>query len=102
MNLNYAGATAALADPYAFPGGHTLPSLPRTVMLDADRDSLRASGDAFFGELTGVGTDVTQHVVAESRHGFLDRPGTDHFQEGIEVLSATLHRVNDDWHRDAQ
>jgi acetyl esterase/lipase len=93
MNLNYAGSAAALADPYAFPGGHALPSMPRTVLLDADRDSLRASGDAYFREMTAAGTDVAQHVVADSRHGFLDRPGTDHFREGVEVIVAALRSV---------
>ncbi|WP_400997791.1 alpha/beta hydrolase [Agromyces sp. GXQ0307] len=83
MNRNYAGSPEAMEDPWAFPGGHDLSGMPPTLVLDADRDSLRASGDAFVAELAKAGVDVTNGIVPESVHGFLDRPGTPAFERGI-------------------
>jgi acetyl esterase len=88
MNENY--AAGAVDDPAAFPGGHPLPVLPPTVMLDADRDALRASGEAFAAELVASGTDVRHRVVAESRHGFLDRPGTRSFETGVRIVATAV------------
>ena len=78
-----AGSPEAMEDPWAFPGGHDLSGMPPTLVLDADRDSLRASGDAFVAELGKAGVDVTNEIVPESAHGFLDRPGTPAFERGI-------------------
>ncbi|MET9992740.1 alpha/beta hydrolase [Streptomyces mutabilis] len=86
MNHNYAGSAEAMALPFAFPGGHRLPPLPPTLMVDADRDVLRASGEAFAGELAASGTVVTHRVVQEAPHGFLDRPHRPHFATGIALI----------------
>lgn len=83
MNRNYAGRIEAMADPFAFPGGHDLAGMPRTLLLDADRDSLRASGEHLARELQADGVDATHHVVAGSTHGFLNRPAEPAFDEGI-------------------
>lgn len=87
MNHNYAGSDEAMALPFAFPGGHDLPPLPPTFMVDADRDTLRASGGAFARELSAAGTRVDHHVVPEATHGFLDRPHRPYFGMGITVIS---------------
>ncbi|HWU07156.1 MAG TPA: alpha/beta hydrolase fold domain-containing protein [Streptomyces sp.] len=86
MNHNYAGSAEAMALPFAFPGGHRLPPLPPSLMVDADRDTLRASGEAFAGELSASGTVVTHHVVREAPHGFLDRPHRPHFATGTALI----------------
>ena len=83
MNRNYAGSVEAMADPFAFPGGHDLTGMPPTLVLDADRDSLRASGEAFARELAAAGGNVSHEVVPETSHGFLDRPGSAAFADGI-------------------
>jgi acetyl esterase/lipase len=83
MNRNYAGRIEAMADPFAFPGGHDPSGMPPTLVLDADRDSLRASGHRFATELADGGVDVTYDVVPESMHGFLNRPGAPAFDDGI-------------------
>lgn len=90
MNHNYAGTAEALASPFAFPGGHPVADMPPTLILDADRDSLRASGEAYAAELAGAGTDVTHHVVPGSTHGFLDRPHTAAFTDGIRLITDYL------------
>jgi acetyl esterase len=83
MNRNYAGRIVAMADPFAFPGGHDLSGMPPTLVLDADRDSLRASGEAFARELAEAGVDVEHSIVPESAHGFLNRPSTPEFDDGV-------------------
>jgi acetyl esterase len=90
MNLNYAGSRSAMADPRAFPGGHDLAGLPDTILLDSDRDSLRASGSAFAEELRAAGVAVTYEVIAGSTHGFLNRPDTPAYAAGIERMLAWL------------
>jgi acetyl esterase/lipase len=77
-------------DPYALPGGADLSGFPRTLMIDADRDSLRASGEAFHAELTEAGANVEYAIVEGSKHGFLDRPTTLAFQQGISRVSQWL------------
>lgn len=86
MNRNYAGSLEQMSNPYAFPGGHNLTGLPPTLLVDADRDSLRASGGAFAQELARAGVPVDYEIVAEATHGFLNRPGTAHFNTGIGAM----------------
>ena len=57
MSRNYVGR-AAITDPFAFPGGHDLQGHAADVVLDADRDSLRASGERFAAELAAAGFTV--------------------------------------------
>ena len=82
MSRNYVGR-AAITDPFAFPGGHDLHGMPPTLVLDADRDSLRASGERFAAELAAAGSQVGYEVVPDARHGFLNRPTTTPFADGI-------------------
>jgi xylan 1,4-beta-xylosidase len=86
MNHNYAGTAAAMGDPRAFPGGHDLSGLPQTIVIDADRDSLRASGGAFANELRRARVPVHYEIIPEAAHGFLDRPGTTAYEAGARTL----------------
>ncbi|MGR0159177.1 alpha/beta hydrolase [Paenarthrobacter nitroguajacolicus] len=87
MNRNYAGSRAALDDPYAFPGGHELAGFPPTMMINADRDAMRASGEQFAAELLGAGADVQQHTLPGAGHAFLNRPHTDAFTTAIDLIA---------------
>lgn len=91
MNRNYAGSPAAMADSHAFPGGADLSGFPPTLMLDADHDTLRASGHSFRDELITAGTALEYRVIADSRHGFLDKPETPTFAEGIRRIHGWLN-----------
>lgn len=93
MNRNYAGSLAAMADPFAFPGGHPLPRFPATLVLDADRDSLRASGESFAAELAAAGAPVDHVVVSDTTHGFFDRPTTAGFTRGLGIVTDWLQRT---------
>jgi acetyl esterase len=74
INLNYVGDPTLLDHPYAFPGGHDLHGLPPTIIVNSDVDSLRASGQAFAGELAGAGIDVTVVREPGTVHGHLNEP----------------------------
>lgn len=91
MNDNYVGADARFAPEGAFPGdAFSLSNLPPILLLDADRDVLRASGARFGDQLREAGAQVDQFVVPESRHGFLDRPQTQSFTKEVQRLAAWL------------
>ncbi|GAA2393725.1 alpha/beta hydrolase [Dactylosporangium salmoneum] len=81
MNRAYVGA--AVADPHALPGGHDLAGLPPALLLDADRDRLRASGERFARELADAAVPHEHHVVAGTPHGFLNRPAHPGFAAGV-------------------
>ncbi len=86
MNRNYAGSPQAMSDPFAFPGGHDLRGLPPALVMDADRDSLRASGELFGRELIAAGVDTDYLVIPGTHHGFLDRPQDRTFAPGIDAI----------------
>jgi acetyl esterase/lipase len=88
MNRNYAGSPEALRE--AFPGGGELAGLPPTLVLDADRDSLAASGEAFAAELAAAGVEVEHRIVPGTRHGFLNRPERPPFRLGIDAVTGWL------------
>lgn len=54
MMRNYAGSERALRDPHAIPGGGDLAGMPPCVLVDADRDSLRAFHEEMRFVLAGL------------------------------------------------
>lgn len=90
MNRSYVGGRARLSDPTAFPGGHGLVGFPPTLMVDAEHDNFRASSDLFSQELRDAGVAVTRHVLTGSAHAFLNRPGSEHFERGLALLSGWI------------
>jgi acetyl esterase/lipase len=75
LELNYVGDPALLAEAYAFPGGHDVRGLAPTTIVNAGRDRLRASGEAFAAELAVAGVDVAVAQERDADHGFLNLPG---------------------------
>jgi acetyl esterase len=94
MHLNYAGSEEQLALPGTFPGGGDLHGLPPTLLLDADGDTLRASGEAFAAELTAAGVTATHRVIPDTGHGYLNKPGTRGFVEGTRRITEFLSRFD--------
>ena len=88
INRNYAGSRASLHDRLAFPGGHALGDFPRTLVVNAEHDNMRASGDLFAAELGATGVDLEHHVLPGTRHAFLNRPALDEFATTISMISA--------------
>ncbi|MGC5171881.1 alpha/beta hydrolase fold domain-containing protein [Micromonospora sp. DT81.3] len=79
INRNYLGGgdprQAHAIEPYAFPGGHDMTGLAPTLIVTADRDRLRASGEAFAAELALAGVDVRLVRLRGALHGFLNELG---------------------------
>jgi acetyl esterase len=87
-NRNYAGSKLALTERSAFPGGHDLRGFPPAIMVDADRDAMRASSEKFAAELIAAGAEVERHVLPDTRHAFLNRPQLPEFTATIEQIVA--------------
>ncbi|WP_083263933.1 alpha/beta hydrolase [Curtobacterium sp. ER1/6] len=87
MNRNYAGSSDALAHRLAFPGGHDLAGFPRTLMVNAEHDNMRASGDAFASELRAAEVDVDHHVLPGTSHAFLNRPHLRAFDTAVSMMA---------------
>jgi acetyl esterase len=87
-NRNYAGSQLALAERSAFPGGHDLRGFPAAIMVDADRDAMRASSERFAAELIAAGAQVERHVLPDARHAFLNRPRLPEFAIAIDRIAS--------------
>ncbi|MDR6170763.1 alpha/beta hydrolase [Curtobacterium sp. SORGH_AS_0776] len=86
-HLGRAGDTAT-----AFPGGEDLSGFPRTLMVDAEHDTMRASGDRFADELRSAGVAVDRHVLPAARHAFLNRPGSPDSDRALDLVTAWAAR----------
>jgi xylan 1,4-beta-xylosidase len=78
-NRAYAGGCPTAV----YPASDDLGGFPRTLLIDAERDVMRASGERFADELADAGAEVERHVLPDSRHAFLNRPGTRDFEDAI-------------------
>jgi len=81
-NRAYAGGCPTAV----YPAPDDLGGFPRTLLIDAERDVMRASGERFADELADAGIEVERHVLPDSRHAFLNRPGTRDFDDTIERI----------------
>lgn len=77
-------------DGYAFAGGHDLAGLPEVLIVNAELDSLRPSGEAFAAELAAASVDV--RVVRErgAMHGYLNEIGHPAAEHTLALLAETL------------
>lgn len=90
-NRTYAGLLGA----GAFPAPQELGTFPRTLMLDAERDTMRASGDRFAGQLRAAGVDLERQVLPDSRHAFLNRPASSDFAAAVDRIASWVVRRPD-------
>ena len=74
LALNYLGGPLSSADGYAMPGLAQLDGLCPTLVVNAEYDRLRASGEAFAATLALAGVDVRQVLVPGVLHAFLNQP----------------------------
>jgi acetyl esterase/lipase len=88
INDNYAGDEQG--DAYAFPAGHDLRGLPPMLIVNAEADRLRKSGEGFAAELALAGVDTT--VVREhgTSHGYLNEAGGPAAIRTIDRLAAWM------------
>ncbi|MGY1815688.1 alpha/beta hydrolase [Blastococcus sp. SYSU D00820] len=76
ITANYLGGPLSTADGYAMPGLGVLDGLCPVLVLNAEHDDLRTSGEAFTAQLARAGVDVRQVLVPGTLHGFLNQPPT--------------------------
>jgi acetyl esterase/lipase len=76
FNVNYLGGPLSTSDGYAFPAQADLRGLCPVLVLNAEYDDLRASGQAFTSALAAAGVDVRQVMAAGLLHGFLNLPAS--------------------------
>jgi len=83
-------AGASPAEVYAFPGGHDMQRMPRTLMVTAEFDGLRPSAEAFAADLVRGGVDV--RVVRErgAAHGYLNEIGDPSAEHTLSLMAEAL------------
>ncbi|GAA1963854.1 alpha/beta hydrolase [Microbacterium deminutum] len=91
MSYNLAGSPAALADPHAFAGLADPTGLPPTLIINSERDTLRASGERYAQQLSEAGVSVTCVTEPGSFHGQLNTP---HEATGIRSMRRVLDWLN--------
>ena len=74
LSENYLGGPLSSSDGYAFAAGAILDGLGPTMVLNAEYDHLRASGEAFTAAAALAGVDVRQVMIRGMLHGFLNLP----------------------------
>jgi acetyl esterase len=91
FNLNFLGGALSTADGYAFPVLADLRGLCPVLVLNAEYDDLRPSGQAFAAALAAAGVDVRQVMVASMLHGFLNLPASiGPVGAALDLIAATL------------
>jgi acetyl esterase/lipase len=92
LNLNYVGHESLLTHPYAFPANGTLEGLPPTLIVNADMDTLRPSGEAYAAALALAGVDVTVVREVGVGHGHLNDVTSPGARRTVERIVAWLTR----------
>jgi acetyl esterase/lipase len=88
---NYLGGPESRADGYAMPANAVLDGLPPVVLLNSEYDDLRASAEAFAGQLTAAGVDARQVVVPGMLHGFLNlHAGVAPVDQALRLMADTV------------
>lgn len=77
-------------DGYAFPGSHDPAGLPPVLIVNAELDSLRASGEAFAAELAMASVDVHVVRMRGAMHGFLNEIGDPAAERTLALIAETV------------
>lgn len=93
VRRTYFKDAARRSEPYASPLlAESVWGLPPTVVLTAERDSLRAEGDAFAERLAGEGLLLEHRVVPRRDHYFLDGGDPGQARPLLEGLAAHVRQ----------
>ncbi|MFS0735269.1 alpha/beta hydrolase fold domain-containing protein [Microbacterium sp. 1P10UB] len=92
INRNYL-PDAHDPDGYAFAGGHDVTGFPPVLIVNAELDSLRASGEAFAAELVAASVDVRVERQRGALHGYLDEIGHPAAERTLALLAEAVAPV---------
>jgi acetyl esterase/lipase len=91
FTTNYLGGPLSTADGYAMPGLAVLEGLCPTLVLNAEYDDLRASGETFTAQLALAGVDVRQVLLPGMLHGFLNtRPDIEPVAHALDLMAEVV------------
>lgn len=90
MARNYVGPDHLNRLPEAFPGGSDLSGFPPALIINSDRDTLRASGERFAEELREHRRPVDASYEPGTSHGHLNRPQQPAFLHSITLIASWL------------
>ncbi|MEV0366776.1 alpha/beta hydrolase [Nocardia fusca] len=89
---NYVGRDRLDLLAEALPGGADLTGFPPTLIVNSDRDTLRASGEAFADELRTYHCPVDIRCEPGTSHGHLNRPDHPGFERTLGTITTWLTR----------
>ena len=83
-------AGASPTEVYAFPGGHDMRGMPRTLIVTAEFDGLRPSAEAFAADLVQGGVDVRLVRERGAAHGYLNEIGDPSAEHTLWLMAQAL------------
>lgn len=90
LNRNYNSDPAHAA--HAFPGDGPLDGFPPVLVVNAERDALRASGEQFGRQLRSAGVEVEAITEPTALHGYLNGPGDPGAEHTFAVIADWIAR----------
>src|SRR4051794_18435975 len=91
LNENYLGGPLSGADGYAFGANAVLEGLCPTLVINAEYDDLRSSGEDFVARLALAGVDVRQVTAVGMLHGFLNtRPDIGPVGQALDLMAEVV------------
>jgi acetyl esterase len=91
---NYLGGPESRADGYAMPANAVLDGLCPVLLLNSEYDDLRASAEAFAGQLAVAGVDVRQVLARGMLHGFLNlHAGIEPVDRALDLMAEVVTRA---------
>jgi acetyl esterase len=91
LNENYLGGPLSGADGYAFGANAVLEGLPPTLVINAEYDDLRSSGEDFVARCALAGVDVRQVTAVGMLHGFLNtRPDIEPVGQALDLMAEVV------------
>jgi len=88
LNENYLGGPLSGADGYAFGANAVLEGLCPTLVINAEYDDLRPSGEDFVARCAVAGVDVRQVTALGMLHGFLNtRPDLEPVDSALTLMA---------------
>jgi acetyl esterase/lipase len=90
MARRYVGPRHLERVPQALPGGSDLTEFPPALIVNAERDTLRASGEKFTEELRSHGGTVDMRFEPGTRHMYLNKPEHPGFTATISAMASWI------------